>query len=644
MLITENKGTESTLLRFIECADRAFETGKFTLALGEFESALKISPDDIEAQTGVALSLMHLCRYAEAIPLLVKLEVVMPTSLQLQYLLGEALYCTGRLDEAESLLSKIVAKAPDHVEAQSRLGRVYMDLKRYPEANECLHTALILNPRHVTSLLYMGVMMIEFCQFDNALTMLGNALALEPENYLVLNNLGRASNMMGRPDEAVAWYLKALEVAPDDVVIIGNYLFALNYCGDLSPEFVAQEHFRLAPSVHCFDFDMALATLERKETVKLRIGYVSGDFYNHSVAYFVEPILINHDYDKFAVVCYYLGTRRDATTDRIKALPCTWRDLGGEPPATLSQQIREDRIDILVDLSGYTADNRIGTFASRPAPIQVSWIGYPNTSGLAQMDYFLTDGECDPPGMTDHLFSECLWRLPRIFCCYLPPIEFPAVVKPPCLVNGFVTFGSFNNFSKVTRQQIILWAHILRAVPCSRLYLKSMALGDSSVKKSVLEQFNSEGIDGNRIDMRTITATPLEHLHEYSRVDIALDTYPYHGTTTTCEALWMGIPVITRPGVTHVSRVGVSLLQNIGFADGIAADADDYVVRAVTLAKDPARLIALRGELRTIMSRSALMDLVGVTRDVEAAFVAMYALKCSSGASVHDFGGAKGES
>ncbi|HIJ88369.1 MAG TPA: tetratricopeptide repeat protein [Desulfuromonadales bacterium] len=616
---------------FLECADQAFDSGNFTDALGEFECALKISPDDIQAKTGVALCLIHLRRYAEAIPLLVQLEALMPTSLQLQFLLGESLYCTGRLDEAEVCLSRLVTQAPDHFDAQNRLGRVYMDLHRHPEANQCFSTALVLNPRHVESLTYMGIMMIQFCQFDNALIALGNALAIEPKNVLALNNLGRAFKMMGRPEEATLWYLRALEIAPRDVGIIGNYLFALNYCADLSPEFVAQEHFRLAPSAHRIDFDATPVPLQRKESGKLRIGYVSGDFYTHSVAYFVEPILIHHDYDTFSVVCYSLGTTSDATTDRIKDLPCLWRDMVGAAPDALAYQIREDRIDILVDLAGYTADNRIGAFASCPAPLQVSWIGYPNTSGLPQIDYFLTDSVCAPPGMTDHLFSERLWRLPRIFCCYLPPMEFPTVVPSPYLVNNFVTFGSFNNFGKVTPQQIILWARILRAVPGSRLYLKSMSLGDRSVKESVLAQFDAEGVDGDRIDMRTVTTTPLEHLHEYSRVDIALDTYPYHGTTTTCEALWMGIPVISRAGVTHASRVGVSLLQHVGCADCIAVNAEDYVVRAVALAQEPARLTALRTQLRGMMASSALMDVAGVTIEVEAAFVAMYELKCREG-------------
>ena len=633
MNISVTEGPGSALMWFLECANQAFDAGNIADALEKFGYALKISPGNIEAQTGVALSLIHLCRYAEAIPLLEQLEVEMPTSLELQFLLGDALCRTARLNEAELRLSRVVAQAPDYVDAQCRLGKVYMDLRKYPEANKCLTAVLALDPRHVGSLTYMGIMMIQFCQFDNALIALGNALAIEPGNALILNNLGRATKLMGRPDEATEWYRQALEISPHDLPLIGNYLLALNYCADLSPEFVTQEHLRLAPRNHRFDSATTPPPLQKEESCKLRIGYVSGDFFTHAVSFFIEPIIIHHDYENFAVVCYSLGTTRDETTDRIQALPCLWRNMAGAAPDVFEQQIREDRIDILVDLAGYTADNRIGLFARRPAPLQVSWIGYPNTSGLPQMDYFLTDSACDPPGMTEHLFSESLWRLPRIFCCYLPHMEFPAVMPSPYLANRFVTFGSFNNFAKVTRQQITLWARILREVSRSRIYLKSLSLGEPSVKKSVLAQFASQGVDSDRIDMRVVTTTKLEHLNEYLRVDIALDTYPYHGTTTTCEALWMGTPVITRAGVTHASRVGVSLLQSVGCADCIAVDADDYVARAIALAKDPARLITLRTELRGMLAGSALMDVVGVTREVEAAFVAMYELKCREGES-----------
>ena len=612
----------------LEAADAAFDSREYNRALDQYRLAHASQPEDTEARMGIALSLIYLRRFEEAIPCLMALEPLMPASDQLQFMLSDALFQAGRRQEAQERLEKLVAKSPTYVDAQNRLGMLYLDRGQYPEANRCFAVVLELNPAHVDALCCMGLMMIKFCQFDNALAVLHKALAIDPANVLALNNLGRACKMLGRHGEALGWYRKALETDPANLCVIGNYLLALNYCDGLAPEFIASEHFRLAPRYKTSEPQVNPAVPQTGNGERLRVGYISGDFYTHSVAYFLEPILQHHDHKRFEIICYSLGTTSDATTTRLKTLACHWRDMAAESPERLFRQIREDRVNILVDLAGHTADNRLATFALRAAPVQISWLGYPNTTGLEQMDYYLTDSDCDPPGMTDHLFRERLWRLPRIFCSYLPPMEFPPIGPSPSLSNGFVTFGSFNNFAKVTASMITLWSHLLLEVPNSRLYLKSMSLGDKSVNEGVLAAFAAEGVTVDRIQMRTVTSTPLEHLEEYSRVDIALDTYPYHGTTTTCEALWMGTPVITLAGNTHASRVGVSILRHVGCADCIAYNSEEYLSLAVALASSPAQLAFLRERLRGMMARSALMDYAGITREVEAAFTAMHEAKC----------------
>lgn len=605
-------------------AERFIEQKDFCRALSAYQQAFDLNPGNIEAETGVAVGLVNVGRYGEAVPHLEALMDRLPDSAALRIMLAEALHKSGRSDEAVSHLQKLLTWMPDNIEAKVDLGRILLERENYSEANAYLAAALASDPLNVKALSYMGLMMIKFCQYDDALTVLLKAYSQSPHDVLVLNNLGRVSKMMGRHIEALEWYRKALEYEPDNVVVIGNYLFALNYCDGLDPEFVAAEHFRLAPlyAENIKPFGDELQT--RADTSVLRIGFVSGDLYTHSVAYFFEPVLQHLDRQSFKVFCYSLGSTMDATTGRLKALNNTWRDMSSSSPEVLAGQIRQDRIDILVDLSGHTADNRLSAFAGRSAPLQISWIGYPNTSGLSQMDYYITDSVCDPPGMTEHLYSERLWRLPRVFCCYLPPMEFPAITSAPFLANGHVTFGSFNNFAKVTARQIRLWANILKAVPESRLYLKSMALGDTSVKQDVLAKFKAEGVGADRIDMRVVTRTPLEHLQEYAKVDIAFDTFPYHGTTTTCEALWMGTPVISMAGVTHVSRVGVSLLQSVGCHELIASSPEEYIEKAVALAGDRQRLVAMRGKLRGMMALSPLMDAAGVTRELEEALTVMY--------------------
>jgi protein O-GlcNAc transferase len=614
----------NTVAAILAEADLYFEQRDFCRALAAYERAFFISPGNIEAKTGVALGLVNVGRYGDAVPHLEQLLELMPDSEQLKIILAESLHKSGRFEDAEACLKQLLALVPGNVEAQVNLGRMYLEREKYDDANRHLGIALGIDPLHADALSYMGLILIKFCQFDDALTALQRACSIAPENVLVLNNLGRACKMMGRHGEALQWYQKALAVEPENAVVVGNYLFALNYCSDLEREYIAAEHFRLAPMCAAKVVREPFEFCSSHSGSKLRIGYVSGDFYTHSVAYFIEPVLQHHDYARFDVFCYSLGSTNDETTERLKSLPCSWREMQGASPETLSERVRQDRIDLLVDLSGHTADNRLGAFAIRSAPVQVSWIGYPNTSGLPQMDYYITDAVCDPPGLTDHLFTERLWRLPRVFCCYLPPMEFPAISPAPFTSNGYITFGSFNNFAKVTRQQIQLWAKILRSVPESRLYLKSMALGDGSVRQGVLDMFAAEGVAAERIHTRVVTRTALEHLQEYARVDIAFDTFPYNGTTTTCEALWMGTPVISMAGSTHVSRVGATLLENTGCAEFIASSPEEYVAKAVALAADPQRLVMMRNSLRGMMADSPLMDAAGVTGELEEAFAVMY--------------------
>lgn len=611
----------------ISAADAAFDEKDYDSALSLYRQALNLASGDPEALTGEALSALHAGNPLEAAALFENLLPLMPESDQLSYLYAEALNRAGRQEEAQTRLELLLEKNPGYADAWNRLGSIWLGQGKNEDANRCFRTALEKDPNHVEALCNMGLMMIKFCHFDDAMTLLKRALTIEPDNILALNNMGRTCKMQGRHQEAIDWYRRGMEVDEGRTFIIDNYLFALSYCDDMDPGFVAREHRRLARQYLPKE---PVPSLEICPAVgrKLRVAYLSGDFYTHSVAYFVEPLLQNHDYARFEIYCYSVGSSFDATTERIRKLPCIWRDMSGMPPEAIAMELRNDRIDILIDLAGHTADNRLQLFAARTSPVQICWIGYPNTTGLPQMDYYISDDLCDPEGMTEHLFSETLWRLPRVFCCYLPPMEFPAVYESPSVAAGHVTFGSFNNFAKVTDRQLEVWSRILNMAPDSKLYLKSMALGDRSVQDSVLDRLMRHGIDPARVRQRVVTSTPLEHLAEYGRVDIALDTFPYHGTTTTCEALWMGTPVIARAGNTHASRVGVSLLTTVGCPELVAETEEDYINKAVTLAFDPARLKEYRSRLRLMMANSPLMDAAGVTREVEAAYEAMFAAAC----------------
>jgi predicted O-linked N-acetylglucosamine transferase (SPINDLY family) len=277
-----------------------------------------------------------------------------------------------------------------------------------------------------------------------------------------------------------------------------------------------------------------------------------------------------------------------------------------------------------VDLSGHTSGNRLDLFALKPAPVQVSWIGYPHSTGLKQMDYYISDRVCNPPGTGDNLYSETLVRLPRVFCCYLPPVVFPLVSPLPSSLSGQITFGCFNSFSKINTALFEMWSRILKAIPGSRLYLKSAPLSGTGTKRKVLDLFEQFGVATERIMLKPFAESSEQHLAQYADIDIALDTYPYNGTTTTCESLWMGVPLITLAGDRHLSRVGASFLQVVGLPELVADSPDEYVEKAVNLASDPERLQFLRENLRLMMARSALMDAKGVTCELEQAYESMF--------------------
>jgi len=348
----------------------------------------------------------------------------------------------------------------------------------------------------------------------------------------------------------------------------------------------------------------------------------------HAVANFIEPVLAHHDRARMRFVAYSELEHEDDVTARLKAYFQTWRRTFGVPDEEVERQIREDRVDILVDLAGHTARNRAKVMARGAAPVQVSYLGYPCTTGIETIDWRITDAKADPPGMTEHHYTEKLMRLGRTGWCYRPMAEAPAVGGLPADRNRFVTFGSFNNLAKINENGIAAWLEILRRIPSARLLLKYTGLGEASVQEEMRAQFAAGGIEPQRIVMRGRDETIPQHVARYAQMDIALDTFPYNGTTTTCEALWMGVPVVTIAGKMHLSRVGASLLETVGLGDVVGESVNEYVEKAVELAGDLERLRRLRANLREMLERSPLRDEVGFTREFEAALREMWRAWC----------------
>lgn len=472
----------------------------------------------------------------------------------------------------------------------------------------------------------LGLSLQKCGQMTEAVQCFRNALEMDAAFPAAWHNLGNALNELGEVKEGSDAYRRCLAIAPDHVAARSDFLLSLNYRQDVSREKTYEEH-REWGRRHALHLNRSPAESDnrRDSNARLRIGYLSPDFRHHSVAFFIEPVLEHHDRSRFHVFAYADVYASDKVTQRIRSKVETWRDVAALGLEQIAAQVMEDKIDVLVDLAGHTSFRQMLLMSMRLAPVQVTYLGYPNTTGLDSVDYRLTDEIVDPEGEADSFVSEKLLRLPRGFLCYRPPetAELPEPSDPPSLSRKFITFGSFNNFNKVSPLTMDMWAKILRQVPEARLYLKARQLGDATARARVTDGFQRRGIDPDRVSTFSWAATQREHLRHYNEIDIALDTFPYNGTTTSCEALWMGVPVMTLVGDTHASRVGSSLLRQCGLKELVAETGEEYVQKSIALAADGRRLQQFRSNLRSILASSSLTDGKGFCRRLESAYESM---------------------
>lgn len=587
-----------------------------------------------------------------------------PDNVEALFLLGTMAHQNGNHHGAVSFFSRAVAQSPEIPLLHLNLGISLLMVKRHDEAIDHLQHATRLNPTYSTAWFQLGAALGEQGDLDKAfdaytttrrldpendhavvrsadirqrqnrmeeaLVLYEEALHLQPRNFMACNNAGNAAKYLGRISEALAWYQKAQNLEPGQRICASNYLMTMLLSAECSPEEIFRRHASWSES-----FEKPLIA-DRKVFLNaaaperpLRIGYLSCDFKYHPVAFFIEPILASHDRKEFTVYCYANCDKPDMITAQLERLADVWRsvyDLGDEE---LCDLIRGDEIDILVDLGGHTAQNRLTVFARKPAPVQVTWLGYPATTGLKSIDYRISDAAADPPGLTERYHSETLCRLPDTFICYRPPANSPPVAPLPCLANGHVTFGVFNHFSKITLEAIALWSTILHALPNAKLLIKALGMEHEPMRKHVKKMFASRDIPADRLELIGKTPSIYSHLELFGKVDISLDTFPYNGTTTTCESLWMGVPVIAKEGDSHVSRVSVSLLGAMGLSALVAATDEEYIALATFLAQDRGNLEILRNNLRDRMRASKLLDTAGFTRNLEGAYREMWRRWCA---------------
>lgn len=531
---------------------------------------------------------------------------------------------------ALSFLRGMVLQDPDDYDIWYHLGLVCLDVRELDGAEQAFIRASRLQPDNPEPYYQMAEVRQRSFLSTEALKWAQMALSRAPDAHGYKNFVACLLKRLGRADEAVEYFEQTLALAPGSPAYRSNYLMNFLCTTRFPPEHVFSEHSKWAAQ-YCKEAGEPYGDYANScdPDRRIRIGYVSADFYRHPVAFFIEPVLSLHDREVVEVYLYASVEKPDEVTEQIRQRPCVWRDILDKSNLDVCRMIRDDGIDILIDLNGHTKASRLPIFSKKPAPVQVTWLGYADTSGLPTMDYRLTDAAADPPGMTERYHSETLYRMPLSFICYHPPINPPDLTVLPFSENGFVTFGAFNNFAKLNSSLVALWSRVLQRVPGARLMLKEKGLvADKGLRSYLFEQFAASGITSNRLLLIERKNTLHEHLETLGQADIALDSFPYSGTTTTCESLWMGVPVVTMAGPVHVSRVSASLLTAVGVPELIAKDGDEFVEIAVRLAHDRQRLMSYRHGLRKMMQQSPLMDIEGFTNKLERAYRDMWRQWC----------------
>jgi predicted O-linked N-acetylglucosamine transferase (SPINDLY family) len=598
-------------------------------------------------------------RYAEAENLYKQVLQYSPNHPGATQNLGVLAFQVGRMDVAVPLLKKAIEQVPNNAALYCNLGDVYAALRQGDDAIRCYEKSIELDPNMATVYNNLGIVYSRLGRVEDAINVWEKAISLadrpSPGGRVLVgvtgggapggdgdegrllsaaanNNLGNAHLQQLELEEALACHRRACELNPTYANARSNMLRDMTHMHNIPPEEFLREHKKWW-EIH----SKGIKQMDHKNIPdpdrKIRIGWVSSDFREHSVTHFLLNIFQHFDRNKFEYVCYSGVNRPDEFTQMLAQCTPHWRNTLSSQDDELAKLVNNDAIDIFIDLSGHTSDHRLRVFAYKPSPVQATYLGYPMTSGSPFIDWRIGDPLCDPEGMTDNQYSEKLYRLPHTMWCYRPPVNIPAEETPPILRDGNTqpfTFGSFNNCSKMSPVTFELWARVLNAVPNSRIIVKAAAMADRRTRERIQKGLAAHGVAPERVITVQQQLNLADHFAYYGNIDLGLDTIPYNGTTTTCEALWMNVPVVTMAGNMHIARVGASLLTNAGMPQLVAQTPDQFVDIATSLAKDTAALGALRKGLRARLVASPLMDGPTFAREFDAALRYMWQQWCAT--------------
>lgn len=596
-----------------------------------YREAVTRAPDNASFWSNLSIALHYLDRIPEAESALRRSLALQPKNIKAWCNLGNVLRAQLRFAEAGEAIKQALTLQPAMPEAWNSLGALLRDQKRLEEAEGCYRKALELNPRFAEAYSNLGSFFKEVGRLTEAESMYQQSLALAPHIAETHSGLASVRRERGQCDQACKGYREAMRLSPRTLRYLSNLLFT-EAANALVPN---PEHLENAQSWGRAAMrpplsSGAVATVTGRP---LRVGYLSADFKHHAIARFVESLFASHDRTKVEVFAYSNVKQPDETTERIKARVDHWHPVAARNDEAAARLIHGHRLDLLIDLNAHTRDSRIGILGYKPAPVQAVYLGYFATTGLPAVDYWITDSTLHP-ATTGELAVEQLWRLPRCWIAYGPPLSSPDVGIPS---KPTVTFGSYNHLSKISDSTIDLWSSVMKAIPDSTLLLKTRHLGDPGTQDRVRAAFQSRGIEPSQLVFAGHTPGLNEHLRAYHDIDIALDPHPYNGGTTTCDALWMGVPVLTLTGLTMPARMSTSMLGSVGLQDWIATSPAEFVARAIDHAAawkalSPDARLARRRSIRAQAAASPLFDSQDLARALENAFVGMIAQRTSVGA------------
>ncbi|MBI5723920.1 MAG: tetratricopeptide repeat protein [Planctomycetes bacterium] len=601
--------------------------GKYDEAIEEHKKALDLKPDCPFVNANIGQAYIRQGTPEKAISHLEKALDKRPDLHETRKLLADTLLDIGMVEAAIDVFSKLQRNNPDDMGLLNAMAQLYHRAKMPGEAEKCFLRMIELKPDYAGAYNDLAMVYQITGMFSKARDTLKKGLELAPTSAILWNTLANSEQSIGQIDEAIKSFRKAIEYDPNLAVPHSNMLLSMHYISGLDPKELFEEHRRWG-RMHA---PPALATKhfpnKPNPMRKLRVGYISPDIRRHSVAFFLEPLLDNCDRTKFELFCYADVRFPDEWTLKLKDKFDHYRSILNMNDPHIGTLIKGDELDILIDLAGHAGSVHTAVLGYKPAPVQATYIGYPDTTGIEAVDYRITDEIADPQGAEEN-YVEKLVRLPGGFLCYRPLDDAPEIGNPPGLTRKFVAFGSFNREFKVSQKTLDIWCKILLAVPNSQMFMKSGAGRDNEAREYLLGQFEKRGVGRDRVHLAGFVKDQKDHLAIYREIDIALDTYPYHGTTTTIESLYMGVPVVTLSGYHHASRVGASLLTHIGVPEWIARSEDEYAAKAVALAADLPSIARLHGTLRNRLASSPLCDSRTFTKKYEYALRGMWCNWC----------------